>query len=92
MAETIYSLNVRGLGNKLKRDQVFHWLKEQKFSIYLLQETHLSVQHLDQWKSEWGYQSYFSGNKSNSEGVCILFSQNFNCDNLNYIDIVPGRL
>ena len=55
MAETICSLYVRGLGNKEKRDQVFHWLKEKKFSIYLLQETHLSAQLKDQWQSEWDY-------------------------------------
>ena len=41
MAVDICSLNVRGLGSKLKREQVFHWLKEQSFDIYFLQETHL---------------------------------------------------
>ena len=51
METSICSLNVRGLGNKLKRDQVFHWLKEQNKSIYLLQETHLIAQDKDRWKN-----------------------------------------
>ena len=92
MDTSICSLNVRGLGNKLKRDQVFHWLKEQNKSIYLLQETHLIAQDKDRWETEWGYKSYFSGNKTNSEGVCILLNKSFTCDIIDYIDIIPGRL
>ena len=73
MDTSICSLNVRGIGNKLKRDQVFHWLKEQNKSIFLLQETHLDFQSSDKWENEWGYKSFFSGNKTKGEGVCIIF-------------------
>ena len=38
----ICSLNVRGLGERLKRRETFNWLRAKKFSIYLLQETHCS--------------------------------------------------
>ena len=37
---TICSLNVRGLGNKHKRREIFNWLRKKKFSIYFLQEVH----------------------------------------------------
>ena len=37
----ICSLNVRGLGERLKRRETFNWLRAKKFSIYLLQETPL---------------------------------------------------
>ena len=94
MDTSICSLNVRGIGNKIKREQVFQWLKEQKFSIYLLQETHLISENADNWESDWGFTSFYSGIKSNSEGICILFDKSFKFDtkNINHIDIVPGRL
>ena len=92
MVTSVCSLNVRGLGSKLKRDQVFHWLKEQNKSIYLLQETHLNVQDKSKWENEWEYKSFFSGNKTNSEGVCILLNKLFACDITDYTDIIPGRL
>ena len=92
MDTSICSLNVRGLGNKTKREQVFHWLKDQPFSIYLLQETHLNSQCTDTWESEWGNKSFFSGTANNSEGVCILFNNSFKYDTVNHTEIVPGRL
>ena len=92
MDTSICSLKCRGLGNKTKREQVFHWLKEQHFSIYLLQETHLNSQLSDKWESEWGYKSFFSGNANNSEGVSILFNKSFAYDIVNYKEIIPGRL
>ena len=92
MDTSICSLNVRGLGNKTKREQVFHWLKDQHFSICLLQETHLKSQCTDTWASEWGNKSFFSGTSNNSEGVCILFNKSLKYDTVNHTEIVPGRL
>ena len=92
MDTSICSLNVRGLGNKIKREQVFHWLKEQNNSIYLLQETHLNSQFVDKWESEWGFKSFFSGKTNNSEGVCILFNKSFTHEIANYVELIPGRL
>ena len=89
---SICSLNCRELGHKTKREQVFHWLKEQHFSIYLLQETHLNSQLSDKWESEWGCKSFFSGNANNSEGVSILFNKSFAYDIVNYTEIILSRL
>ena len=36
--------------------------------------------------------AFFSGNKSNSQGICVLINDELNCDVLNYFDIVNGRL
>ena len=89
MTTSICSLNVRGLGNKVKREQVFHWLKEQNFSICLLQETHLNSQFTDKWASGWQGQSYLSGNTNNSEGVCILFNNSFTYKVDSHIELIP---
>ena len=67
MSVDICSLNVRGLGNKLKRDQVFHWLKEQSFDIYFLQETHLPSSFKNQIETEWGQNVFLSGSNHTSE-------------------------
>ena len=75
----ICSLNVRGLGERLKRREIFNWLRAKKFSIYLLQETHCSENTAATWSSEWGYKTLFSCCTSASGGVAILFNNNFAC-------------
>ena len=92
MLVDICSLNVRGLGNKLKRDQVFHWLKEQSFDIYFLQETHLPSSFKNQIETEWGQNVFLSGSSRNSEGVCILLNNDFICNVIKHNDIITGRL
>ena len=59
---------------------------------FLLQETHSTIEITDDWTAEWGKRAYFSGNKSNSQIVCILINHELNCDGLTYFDIVNGRL
>ena len=73
----ICSLNVRGLGERLKRRETFNRLRAKKFSIYLLQETHCSENTTKTWASEWGYKTLFSSSSSASGGVAILFNNNF---------------
>ena len=92
MSIRICSLNVRGLRNKVKRDKMFAWLKEQAYNIILLQETHSTTDINNQWTQEWGNSSFFSGNKSNSQGVGILLNDKLNCGIVNHIDIFQGRL
>ena len=38
----ILSMNCRGLADVEKRNDVLHYLKKKKYSIYCLQETHFS--------------------------------------------------
>ena len=77
METSIISMNVRGLGQKQKRLQVFQWVIEQKSTIYMLQETHLTKNDIDQWKTDWQGDIIFSGSQLNSEGVCILFNPKY---------------
>ena len=86
------SYNVRGLLNKTKRTQMFSWLKTQPYDIYLLQETHLMAKQYEIWEDEWGGKAFFSGSKSNSEGICILFKPQLDVKVNNYMDILSGRL
>ena len=92
MDARLCTFNVRGLGNKTKRQQIFQWLKDNKYEICLLQETHLTSRNETIWKNEWNGPCYFSGNSSNKAGVCILVDPNLNCSVIQHTDIVPGRL
>ena len=92
MDTRVCSLNVRGLGNKQKREQIFHWLREQSYPICLLQETHLTSNDHRLVEKEWKGQCYFSGKYSNKLGVCVLIDPNLNCSVTKHTEIVPGRV
>ena len=85
-------MNVRGLGNKQKRWQVFEWLKDLNNSIYLLQETHALNKVENNWKAEWKGEIFLSGNKSNSQGVGILIHPKSTLSFIKCHEIVIGRL
>ena len=72
------SLNVRGLGDRLKRREMFSWLRKKNYSIYMLQEVHCSENTISVWSAEWGYKPLFSCCTSARGGVAILFNNNFN--------------
>ncbi len=70
-------MNCRGLGHFKKRRDVFNYLREKKFSIICLQDTHFEKKSEKQILAEWGYKAWFSSGTSNSRGVTILFTNNF---------------
>ena len=73
----ICTFNCNGLNDYKKRKDVFDFLREQKASIYFLQETHWKLQCENFIRSCWGYDCYVSGKESNKNGVAVLFSNNF---------------
>ena len=74
----ICSLNVRGLGDRLKRREMFNWLRKKNYQIYMLQEVHCSENTIAVWSAEWGYKTLFSCCTSARGGNAILFNNNFN--------------
>jgi exonuclease III len=73
----IASANVQGLGNFQKRKDVFQFLRQKKFSVYFLQDTHFVAKNEKQIRAEWGYECFFASYTSQSRGVAILFNNNF---------------
>ena len=51
------SLNVQGLGDKLKRKDVFNYLRSKKYNIYFLQDTHFTDKDM---KINGGLSGFFS--------------------------------
>ena len=68
----IISLNVRGLRNPVKRRSIFSYLKNQKATLYCLQETFSKEDDEKIWSAEWGGQIIFSHGSEHSRGVCML--------------------
>ena len=67
------SFNVRGIGDSVKRREVFDFLRDQYADIILLQKTHSKRK-----KKIYGVQNgevlyIFAHGDSNARGVCILF-------------------
>ena len=78
---------MRGLGDKLKRREMFNWLRRKYYSIYMLQEMHCSENTISVWSAEWGYKALFSCCTSAKGGVAILFNNNFDLQLLRtYLD------
>ena len=74
---TIAALNCQGLGDYKKRRDVFQYLKQKRFDIYFLEDTHFDVKLERQIRSEWGYQCCFSSYSTQARGVAILFNSTF---------------
>jgi len=66
------SPNVRGIRDQAKRRSIFSYLKDQKASIYFLQETYSQLKDETFWQNEWGGKMYFSHGSRHSKGTCIL--------------------
>ena len=70
----VFSLNVRGIRDLIKRRSIFSFLKDQKACIYFLQETYSELNDENVWKKEWGGELFFSHGTKHSKGVCILIN------------------
>ena len=82
----------QSLNNSNKRKSLFKWFDENNYTVCLLQETHTSELTKTQWQSEWNETSFFSGTKSNSEGLGILIKNRDNVNIGDFKELIPGRL
>ena len=73
----IVSLNARGLKNKLKRNFLFKYFKEQKFDVVCLQESHITKKEANIWEREWGGKLFYNEGTERSKGELILISKFF---------------
>ena len=62
----ILSVNCQGLGNIVKRTDVFNYLQKKQCNIYCLQDTHFTCENEKSIRASWDY-----------ECTAILFNNNF---------------
>ena len=72
---TIASINCRGLSDIKKRRDVFHFLRNQKYDVLFLQDTHITKDSTQYFNSLWKGKSYHSCHTNRSRGVSILINQ-----------------
>ena len=83
----VFSLNCNGLHDNVKHTATMQKLKKKGPGIYLLQETHSTSQQEFAWATTWGFQTiYFSYGTSNSRGVAILITSNYDIKVHNVIE------
>ena len=87
----LVSLNVRGLGNNVKRTAIFRWVQKMKSDIVLLQETYTTVVSEREWNKEWSGPVFYSHGSSNSRGCAILISPNVDFKTKSVIADREGR-
>ena len=58
----------------------------------MLQETHIAYPLNKHWKKEWNGRCFFSGTKTNKEGVAILVNGKLNIKIKECKEIIVGRL
>ena len=74
---SILSLNINGLKEKKKRNDLLEKLTNKNIDITLLQETHSMKQIIEKWQKERPGKSFWnSGEKSKSLGFAILIKNN----------------
>ena len=89
---SFFSLNVRGLNAYKKRVTLFEWLKDSKFDIICLQETHFVKENEFIYNSRWfGNKFHCFSDSAHSRGVTILFKKNLSIEILNYHHSLDGR-
>lgn len=64
----MYSFNVKGIRDLLKRKAIFLCLKRFKADFYLLQETHAITSDFVFWKNQWGSDIWLAYG-SNQQGL-----------------------
>ena len=92
MAYSICSFNVRGLGQKTKRKQIFNFLEKKQFKICFLQETHSKPEVETSWTSDSKQRIFFSGRSSTSGGICIIVNKSLQFKLIYHKEIIPGKI
>ena len=88
---TLISINAQGLRNVHRRQTVFNLIKQRKYDIIFLQETHWTDDLNSEILREWSGTIVFNNFEPNARGTAILFHPNFDYQNHNTTCDSQGR-
>ena len=72
----LLSINVNGLRNAKKRQNIFNWLNNQNSDIILIQETHCESEQVEKvWKTDWKGSSFWNHGTNLSKGIAFLIQE-----------------
>ena len=69
-----YTLNVKGIRDRSKRERVLSWCKDKAADIGFLQETFSTKDIEGRWSSMWDGSCFYSHGTSHSKGVLVLIA------------------
>ena len=87
----VLTCNARGLADKVKRKQVFLYVKSYNPVVVFFQETHSTKNAAKFWRSTWGANMYFAHGTNRAKGVAIALSRNLGEKVLEVKRDVQGR-
>ena len=83
---------MRGLADKHKRREFFHFIKDKRPDVVFVQETH-SIKKVQQiWRNQWKGKIIFSHGTSNSRGVCIMINKDSDIKINTCKELIEGRV
>jgi len=71
----LLSFNVKGIGRRKKRCQIFRKCRKRNPDILLLQESHSMKNKETVWYKDWGSKPIYSHGDFNARGVCICIKK-----------------
>ena len=74
------SMNCRGLSSQQKRRDVLNYLRNSKYNVIFLQDTHISTDSIKLFDTLWPGTCYHSCGTFNSRGSSILIRRNLQHD------------
>ena len=74
---SLVNINCQGLSNMDKRADKFNFLGNKNYTVYFPKDTHFTTKEQNYIRTQWGFECYFSIYSSQSRGVAIFYSNNY---------------
>ena len=87
----IVTMNVKGLQNDQKRQEIFQYCKKLNYDIIMMQETHSTVKDEFKFRTEWKGEIIFAHGSSQARGSAILFSNKIDAKITKSTTCLDGR-
>ena len=90
---SVLSININGMSEEKKRNNLFDILKNKNIDITLIQETHSTENLINKWEKKWLGKSFRnSGIVAKSSGVAILIKKDLNINTSTILQDKEGRI
>ena len=87
----IGTLNVRGLGNRIKRKSLFQYFNDKNLNIVYMQEVHCNKKTTQLWQNESGWDWFSASGTNNSRGAVIMIKKGCDIKVVKYVCDHDGR-
>lgn len=86
------TLNINGARDSGKRAMLYELIRQKKYDVMFVQETHSDARNENDWKMEWDGEKILSNKSSWNGGVVVLFQKHFRPISYEVEHVVEGQL